>query len=134
MKKTLLIFALGLGLTTFAQESKPHHNNGKHNGKQNMEQTKKMTPEQRQQKHMEMLTKELNLDAGQQEQVGKIMTDRNAKLRDLKAQIEALKKQMVAVNKDTKDKMKTALKPDQYTKWMEMREETMNKMMEKDKK
>lgn len=136
MKKLFLVFALGLGLTAFAQENKSHHDKGKHKGKhkQDMEQMKKMTPEERHKAHMDKLSSELSLDASQQEQVGKIMSDRNAKLRDMKAQMEALKKQMITVNKDTKDQMKTALKPEQYTKWMQLREETMNMMMEDDKK
>jgi len=103
----------------------------------------KMTPEQRQKKHLDYLTKELALDAKQQEAVGKILTEKSAKAQDLKAQRDtrkdsgdkmtpeersAFKNKMQAEKADTEAKMKGILSADQYQKWLTIREENKEKM------
>jgi len=134
MKNLIIALALGLGLTGFAQQPTPEQQ------KAGME---KMTPEQRQQKHLAHLTKELKLDAKQQEAVGKILAEKGAKVQDLKAQKNAkktageqmtaeektaLKNKMMAEKADTEAKMKAVLSPDQYQKWLTIREENKEKM------
>ena len=137
MKKLIIALVLGMGLTGFAQEAAPQPNRA------DME---KMTPEQRQQKHLAYLTKELALDAKQQEAVGKILAEKSAKAQDLKAQKNtrkatgekmtteertAFKTQMQAEKADTEAKMKAVLSADQYQKWLDLREENKEKMKEK---
>lgn len=137
MKKLIIALALGIGLTGFAQETTPQQNRA------NME---KMTPEQRQQKHLDRLTKELTLDAKQQVAVGKILTEKSAKAQDMKAQKDtrkasgdkmtteertAFKNAMQAEKADTEAKMKAVLSADQYQKWLDIREENKEKMKEK---
>jgi protein CpxP len=139
MKKLIIVLALGIGLTGFAQETTP---------KPNKADIEKMTPEQRQQKHLAHLTKELNLDAKQQEAVGKILAEKSAKAQDVKTQREArktsgekmtteertaFKNAVLAEKADTEAKMKTILSADQYKKWISMREENKEKMKEKRK-
>jgi protein CpxP len=137
MKKLIIALVFGIGLTGFAQEatSKP--------SKADME---KMTPEQRQEKHLAHLTKELNLNAKQQEAVGKILTEKSAKAQDLKAQKEtrksngqkmtpeekeAFKNTIQAEKTDTEAKMKAVLSADQYQKWISMRAENKEKIKER---
>jgi hypothetical protein len=137
MKKLIIALVLGMGLTGFAQETTPQQN------KAGME---KMTPEQRQQKHLAYLTKELTLDAKQQEAVGKILAEKGAKAQDLKAQKNsrkasgekmtpeersAFKNKMQAEKADTESKMKAILSADQYQKWLTIREENKEKMKER---
>jgi hypothetical protein len=137
MKKLIIALVFGMGLTGFAQETTttPH--------KADME---KMTPEQRQQKHLQKLTKELTLDTKQQEAVGKILAEKSAKAQAAKAQKDArkvsgdkmtteeraaFKTTMQAEKADTEAKMKAVLTADQYQKWLDMREENKDKMKEK---
>jgi hypothetical protein len=137
MKKLIIALVLGMGLTGFAQETTT---------KPNRADMEKMTPEQRQQKHLAHLTKELNLDAKQQEAVGKILAEKSAKAQDAKTQREArkssgdkmtpeertaFKNTLQAEKADTEAKMKAILSADQYQKWMTMREENKEKMKER---
>jgi protein CpxP len=137
MKKLIIALVFGLGLTGFAQETTPQQN------KAGMD---KMTPEQRQQKHLAHLTKELTLDTKQQEAVGKILAEKGAKAQELKAQKDtrkasgekltpeertAFKNKMQAEKADTEAKMKAILSADQYQKWLDLREENKEKMKEK---
>lgn len=134
MKKLIIALALTLGLNGFAQETTPPQKRA------NME---KMTPEQRQQKHLTHLTKELNLDAKQQESVGKILAEKSAKAHEFKTKTDAkgdkmtpeertaFKNKMQAEKADTEAKMKAILSADQYQKWLTIREENRGKMKEK---
>ncbi|MBW4359831.1 hypothetical protein [Flavobacterium taihuense] len=137
MKKLIIALVFGMGLTGFAQEATPQPNGA------NME---KMTPEQRQQKHLQKLTKELALDAKQQEAIGKILAEKSAKAQDLKVQKDtrkasgdkmtteertAFKNTMQAEKTDTEAKMKAILSADQYQKWLDMREENKDKIKER---
>ncbi|WP_281323368.1 hypothetical protein [Flavobacterium aestivum] len=137
MKKLIIALVFGMGLTGFAQETTT---------KPNRADMEKMTPEQRQQKHLAHLTKELNLDAKQQEAVGKILAEKSAKAQDARTQREArkssgdkmtpeertaFKNTLQAEKADTEAKMKAILSADQYQKWMTMREENKEKMKER---
>ncbi|PVX45119.1 hypothetical protein C8C85_0892 [Flavobacterium sp. 103] len=137
MKNLIIALAFGIGLTGFAQEATP---------KPNRADMEKMTPEQRQQKHLAYLTKELALDAKQQEAVGKILAEKSAKAQDLKIQKDtrkasgdkmtteertAFKNTMQAEKTDTEAKMKAVLSADQYQKWLDLREENKAKMKER---
>ncbi|TRX38868.1 hypothetical protein FNW52_02150 [Flavobacterium sp. ZT3R18] len=137
MKKLIIALVFGIGITGFAQEatSKPT--------KADME---KMTPEQRQEKHLAHLTKELTLDTKQKEAVGTILAEKSAKAQDAKTQKDArkssgekmtseeraaFKNTMEAEKADTETKMKAILSTDQYQKWIALKEENKEKMKQR---
>jgi protein CpxP len=137
MRTLIIALAFGMGLTGFAQESAP---------KPNRADMEKMTPEQRQEKHLAHLTKDLNLDAKQQVAVGKILADKTAKAQEAKAQKEirkssgekmtpqereTFKNTMQAEKTDTEAKMKAILSADQYQKWIVLKEENKEKMKQR---
>jgi periplasmic protein CpxP/Spy len=141
MKTLIIALVFGIGVSGFAQVSTPQPGSS-------TSKIEKMTPEQRQQKHLAKLTKELKLDAKQQEAVGKILAEKSNKMQDLKAkkesqkesgqkmtptEKEALKTKMKAEKADTESKMKAILSADQYTKWEAMRDQNKEKMKEKRK-
>ncbi|MFC0778907.1 hypothetical protein [Flavobacterium sp. HJSW_4] len=129
MKKLLIAAMLFVGIASFAQAQK-----------------ERLTPEQRNEKHLQKLTTELNLDANQQTQVKQLLADRSAKaekLRDARqeqkengtkltaAEKEAFKKEMIAEKEANDAKMKSILNADQYTKWKTIQEENKDKAKEK---
>jgi periplasmic protein CpxP/Spy len=139
MKSLIIALVFGISISGFAQVSTPQP------GGNNSE---KMTPEQRQEKQLKHLTKELGLDAKQQEAVGKILAEKSDKVQDLKSKKEAkkesgekltigekkaLKTSLKTEKADTETQMKAVLSADQYTKWQTMREEKKEKIMEKRK-
>jgi len=134
MKSLIIALVFGIGVSGLAQVRTPQP------GDTGIE---KLTPEQRQQKHLAHLTKELNLDAKQKEAVGKILTEKSNKAKDLKAkkqaqknsptklspqEKEALKNNLKAEKEDTENQMKAILTADQYQKWQTIREENKEKM------
>ena len=137
MKKLFIAALLLIGVATFAQEA---------DQKPSGEHREKLTPEQRNEKHLQKLTTDLNLDANQQAQIKQLLADRSAKAEKIKeerknrkdsntkattAEKEAFKKQMIA-DKDANDaKMKAILNADQYKKWTSMQEENRDKAREK---
>jgi protein CpxP len=137
MKTLIIALVFGIGISGFAQESTTAPNNPK---------KEKMTIEQRQEKQLARLTKELTLDAKQQEAVGKILAEKSAKAQEAKAQRdarksssqkmtaeerEAFKTKMQAEKADTEARMKAILSADQYKKWLTIREENKEKMIER---
>src|SRR5213075_797236 len=139
MKKLLFVLALGFGVATFAQKTTTTTTTTK-------SQMSKMTPEQMTEKKLKKLTEELKLDAAQQQKVGPLLSERNMKVKDLKMHKDALAakgaaatseekkmlaQKMKAQKSDFEMKMKGVLTPDQFQKWLKMREEGMEKMKEK---
>jgi protein CpxP len=137
MKTLIIALVFGIGVSGFAQESTTAPNNSN---------IRKMTPEQRQEKQLTRLTKELTLDAKQQEAVGKILAEKSVKAQEAKVQREArkssgqkmtteerqvFKTKIQAEKTDTENRMKAILSADQYKKWLKMREENKEKMKEK---
>lgn len=137
MKTLIIALVFGIGVSGFAQVRTPQP------GDPSIE---KLTPEQRQEKHLAKLTKELNLDAKQQEAVGKILAEKSDKAKDFKAKKEArkesgekltmqekqaLKSSLKAEKADTESKMKAILSAEQYQKWETMREENKEKMKDR---
>jgi Spy/CpxP family protein refolding chaperone len=130
MKKVCIVALLAIGLSSFAQERKERHPKGE------MEQ---MTPEQRNQLHLKKMTLDLDLNAKQQEQVGKLMTEQMAKMEKMKVEHKAkmeeakairfeMKKKMLDEQIEMKNKMKSILSVDQFAKW-ELRKDRNNKRM-----
>jgi hypothetical protein len=129
MKKLLIAALLFVGIASFAQEKR-----------------ERLTPEQRNEKQLQKLTSELNLDANQQTQVKQLLTERSAKAEKFKearkdrkdSNVKPTAEEKAAFKKQMEDevaandaKMKSILKPDQYTKWKTLQEEKKEKMMDK---
>lgn len=137
MKTLIIALVFGIGVSGFAQVSTPQPGDSYR---------EKTTPEQRQQKHLAHLTKELNLDTKQQEAVGKILAEKSAKAQDLKTQRESrkdsgekltaeekstLKNKLQAEKEDTEAKIKAVLSAEQYQKWLTIRDENKEKMKDR---
>jgi protein CpxP len=137
MRTLIIALVFGIGVSGFAQVSTPQP------GDSNRE---KLTPEQRQEKQLAHLTKELTLDAKQQEAISKILAEKSAKAQEAKSQREArkssgekmtaeereaFKTKMQAEKADTENRMKAILSEGQYKKWLETREENKDKMRDK---
>jgi hypothetical protein len=126
MKKLFIAALLFVGIVSFAQDinQKPVQN-----------QREKLTPEQRNEKHLQKLTSDLSLDKKQQEQVKQLLAERSAKAEKFKdarkdsktkptdAEREAFKKQMKTEKEANDAKMKAILNADQYTKWTALKKE-----------
>ena len=141
MKKVIMAALLVVSLSSVAQQRRE---------RPNRDQMEKLTPEQRQEKHLNKLTTDLNLNAKQQEEVKKLLAEQSAKAAEFKAKREAKKdEQLLASAKERKEmaqkmkaekeandaKMKSILTPEQYTKWEIKKQEKMKerkgKMQEK---
>ncbi|MEO8532180.1 MAG: hypothetical protein ABI441_00450 [Flavobacterium sp.] len=137
MKKLIIAALLFVGVASFAQDmdQKPARDH-----------KEKMTPEQRNEKHLKKMTSELNLDANQQAQIKQVLADRSAKAESFKEarkakkdsnvkptaeEKAAFKKQMAEEVATNDAKMKSILNADQYSKWKSMQEEKREKMKEK---
>lgn len=126
MKKLFIAVLLFVGIVSFAQDV---------NQKPTRDQREKLTPEQRNEKHLQKLTSDLNLDTKQQEQVKQLIAERSAKAEKFRtdrknsktkptdAEREAFKKQMKADKEANDAKMKAILNADQYTKWTALKKE-----------
>lgn len=126
MKKLFIAALLFVGIVSFAQDI---------NQKPARDQREKLTPEQRNEKHLQKLTSDLNLDKKQQEQVKQLLAEKSAKAekfrdsrKDSKTkptaeEREAFKKQITAEREANDAKMKAILNADQYTKWTALKKE-----------
>jgi len=130
MKKLFMAALLFVGIVSVAQDI---------NQKPARDQREKLTPEQRNEKHLQKLTSDLNLDKKQQDQVKQLLADRSAKAekfrearKDSKTkptaeEREAFKKQITAERDANDAKMKAILNADQYTKWTALKKEHSRK-------
>ncbi|MEP6806831.1 MAG: hypothetical protein ABI892_20050 [Flavobacterium sp.] len=137
MKKLFIAALLFVGLASFAQDA---------DQKPAREPREKLTPEQRNEKHLQKLTTDLNLDANQQVPVKQLLAEKSAKAEKFKAERkdrkdsnvkptaverEAFKNQMIAEKEANDAKMKGILNADQYKKWTSIQEENKDKAREK---
>jgi periplasmic protein CpxP/Spy len=121
MKKMFALAILMVGISSFAQESPKSE---KRLDKEKME---KLTPEQRNEKHLKKLTSDLGLNASQQKQMGTVLAEQSKKREAKKAEREKLmkadrserEKEMAANDA----KVKAILTPEQYTKWEQLKAE-----------
>lgn len=132
MRKLILVVALIVGLTTFAQGKK-----GEGRGKD------RPNPEEQVEKMVARMTSELSLDSKQQEQVKGLLMDQ-AKTREAKRaafkgrkekgekpsdeEIAQMKKDRADEELAAKTQMKKILSEDQYKKWSEMKKEVRKDM------
>lgn len=133
MKKVFIVAFLALGLNSFAQDRKE---------RPSRERMDQMTPEQRNQLLVKKMTLDLDLNAKQQEQVGKIMAEqiakreamkaeRKTKMEEAKAERFEMRNKMLDEQIEMKNKMKGILSADQYAKWESQREKNREKMGER---
>ncbi|MEN2400786.1 hypothetical protein GKZ90_0013450 [Flavobacterium sp. MC2016-06] len=126
MKKLFIAALLFVGIVSFAQNI---------DQKTAKDQKEKLTPEQRNEKHLQKLTSELNLDKKQQDQVKQLLAERSAKAAKFKdarkdsktkptaEEKAAFEKQMTAEKEANDAKMKAILNTDQYTKWTALKKD-----------
>jgi hypothetical protein len=137
MKKLIIALVLGMGMTCFAQETTPKSNRGD---------GQNLTPEQRVEKQLASMTKDLSLDTKQQEAVGTLLKEKSAKAQEARAKREAMKSSgekmtdeqktafrtaMQTEKADTEAKLKTILTADQFKKWSATRAENEDKMRQR---
>jgi len=126
MKRLIIAALLFISISTFAQEQTPPEKKG------NRGQREKMSPEQRNQALLNRMTKELNLDANQQEQIKPILAEQSAKNQAMRDQRMAgnakeltkeERKAMMQKRKEEKaatdNKLKAILTPEQFEKMKE---------------
>lgn len=135
MKKVFLLALLVVGLTTFAQ--------GKRG---NVQEREKLTPEQRTEKQVERMTKELSLNETQAKQVKELLAKGAAEREAQKAEIqkrraegtkptpeerEVMKAKVAEKQETLKAEMKKILTADQYVKWENNKADRKEKFAEK---
>lgn len=134
MKKLFMAALLMVGMTSFAQEGKPMRVVG---------QQEQLTAEQRNQIQLKRLTTELNLDANQQQEMQRIMSDRSTKREEMRKEMAAnrekgvkpttedrqnRKNAMADYDNAEKAKLQKLLTPEQFAKYEKMKQERQDKM------
>ena len=137
MKKLIIALVLGIGMNCFAQEATQKSNRGD---------MQNMTPEQRVEKQLATMTKDLSLDTKQQEAVGTLLKEKSVKAQEVRAKREAMRSSgqkmtdeqrnefrtaMQSERNDTEAKLKIILTPDQFKKWSATRAENEEKMRQR---
>ncbi len=130
MKKFATIALLAIiSVSSYAQEKKDRPR--RHDGHQ----MEKFTPEQRNELMLKKMTLELDLNASQQKEMGKIIAEKSAKreahLKDRKAKTEKptsdeifkMKSKMLDEQIAMNAKMKKILSPEQFKKWDELKKQ-----------
>lgn len=129
MKKVFVLAVLMIGMTSFAQE-KPTE--GKKSERAKME---RLTPEQRNEKHLKKITTDLSLNESQQKQIAAILSEQSGKREAKKAErekmMEAKRSERKAEMEATDSKIKAILTPEQSKKWDAMKAERREKGKEK---
>ncbi len=140
MKKLIVIAVLTIGLSTFAQKS------AKNPRKENLEQ---FTPQQRNELRLKSLTLDLGLNAVQQKEIGKIITEMEAKKEAFQKERLAKKEVGTKPTNDelfamriklldekiaTKERLKKILDAKQFEKWEQMQSKRMEKNRKNAKK
>jgi len=131
MKKLIAAALLIVGMTTFAQEKPERKEKGER------PQIEKFTPEQRNQLRIKKLTLELDLTSSQQQEMGKILAEADAKREAGRAAHKAQKDSPKKLTADErfarqnkmldekiafKAKVKKVLNADQLSKWEKMQD------------
>lgn len=136
MKKLIIALVLGMGLSGFAQEVNSNNRGNNQN----------MTPEQRIEKQLATMTKDLSLDAKQQEAVGALLKEKSVKAQEARVKREAqrtsgekmtdeqrnaFRTAMQAEREDTDTKLKAILTADQFQKYAKNRAQNEEKMRQR---
>jgi Spy/CpxP family protein refolding chaperone len=136
MKKLIIAVLLFTSIFSFAQEVQTENKDKK-------VKREKMSPEQRNQFLLDKMTKELNLDAQQQEQIKPIIAEQNAKMQEMREQGKVVdfkemskeeRKALMQKRNEEKtvkeNKLKAILTPEQFKKMKEMEAANREKMVE----
>lgn len=119
MKKLIIAALLVVSVSTFAQDKNERPRRGN------------FTPEQR----VERMSKELNLDATQQEKLKQLYTEeaqaREAQRANAKDKKSQGRENMEAQRKASEEKIKAILTPEQLTKWKANQEKMRARMQER---
>jgi hypothetical protein len=136
MKKLIIALVLGMGLSGFAQDANSNNKGNRQN----------QTPEQRVERQLASMTKNLSLDAKQQEAVGALLKEKSVKAQELRTKGEAqrssgqklteeqraaFKTASQAEREDTDTKLKAILTADQFKKYTVTRTENEEKMKQR---
>lgn len=136
MKKLIIALVLGAGLSGFAQGGDGNNRGNNQN----------MTPEQRVERQLASMTKDLSLDAKQQEAVGALLKEKSAKAQEARTKREAqrasgekmtdeqrnaFRTAMQAEREDTDAKLKAILNADQFKKYSASRQENEDRMRQR---
>lgn len=126
MKKLIIAAVLMVGMTSFAQE-KPAGEKG--------HKMERMSPAERNEKHLKKMTSELNLTEKQQKEVGVILAEqaakREAKHEERKKMSDAQRAERKAEMQANDAKIKAVLTPEQTKKWEELKAKKKEEMKEK---
>lgn len=126
MKKLIIAALLIVSASTFAQDN---------NDRPQRANMGNMTPEQRSEQRIARMTKELNLDAKQQEQIKQLYADQAAQRANRQDNKGQGRENMEAQRKAMEEKMKAILTPEQLQKWKsnqdKMRERMQQRMSER---
>lgn len=135
MKKLIIALVLGMGISGFAQDANSNRGNYQN-----------MTPEQRVERQLASMTKDLSLDAKQQEAVGTLLKEKSVKAQEARTKREAARSSgekmtdeqrnafisaMKAEREDTDTKLKAILTEDQFQKYARNRAENEEKMKQR---
>ncbi|HEY6142887.1 MAG TPA: hypothetical protein VIV55_05575 [Flavobacterium sp.] len=136
-KKLFIAALLVVSISSFAQDQTQTEK------KTNKHKKEKLSPEQKNQAVLDKMTKELNLDAKQQEQIKPIIAEQSAKLQALKVERvangskemtdeerEAFKQKRKENKKAIDEKLKAILTPEQFKKMKENEAANKEKMRE----
>lgn len=134
MKKLFMAALLMIGMTSLAQEGKPMRV---------VDQQEQLTAEQRNQIQLKRLSTELNLDANQQQEMQRILSDRSTKREEMRKEMAAnrekgvkpttedrqnRKNAMADYDNAEKAKLQKLLTPEQFAKYEKMKQERQDKM------
>ena len=129
MKKMFVLAIMMIGMTSFAQEKSVADKRPK---------MEKLTPEQRNEKHLKKLTEKLSLTETQQKEVGKILAEQAAKREathsDRKKMMEAEHAKRKAEMEANDAKIKAILTPEQSKKWEALKAEKKQEFKERKEK
>ncbi len=127
MKKLIIAALLVVGVSSFAQDNNDRPQRGNMGN---------MTPEQRTEQRVARMTKDLNLDAKQQEQLKQLYADeaknreaRMAEMKDKKGQGRG--EMMAEQRKAMEGKMAAILTPEQLAKWKSNQEKMQQRMQQR---
>jgi len=131
MKNLIVTALLIVGMTSFAQEKPQRPEKGNRAGME------KFTPEQRNQLRIKKLTLDLDLNASQQKEMAKLISEADAKREAARAEHKtqkdtgkklstdekfAMRSKMLDEQIAFKEKVKKVLNPEQMVKWEKMQE------------
>jgi hypothetical protein len=136
MKKMIVAALLIAGMASFAQDKKPMDKKA---------QAEQMTPEQRNELHLKKLTLDLGLNASQQKEMAKVISEQSAKMEKQHAEMKARKESDKKLTADerfameskrldeqiaVKERVKKILTAEQFEKWEKMMEHKRGEMKE----